>query len=104
MLLLDAWKEAGRHATIDETTERLAERMGKELPADALLVRRLDPTRRRLETVAVGACHADAPAPAISRTELSAAQMEALLAWGRGGTVLRGALEGLLGTLVPGGG
>ncbi|WP_420125250.1 sigma-54 interaction domain-containing protein [Longimicrobium sp.] len=104
MLLLDAWREAGRHATIDETTERLAERMGKELPADALLVRRLDPTRLRLETVAVGTCHTDAPAPAISRTELSAAQLEALLAWGRGGAVLRGALEGLLGTVVPGGG
>lgn len=104
MLLLDAWREAGRHATIDETTERLAERMGKELPADALLVRRLDPGRLRLETVAVGACNPDAPAPAISRTELSAAQLEALLAWGRGGTVLRGALDGLLGTLVPGGG
>ncbi|HEU4882072.1 MAG TPA: sigma 54-interacting transcriptional regulator [Longimicrobium sp.] len=104
MLLLDAWREAGRHATIDETTERLAERMGRELPADALLVRRLDPGRLRLETVAVGACRADAAPPAISRTELSAAQLEALLAWGRGGTVLRGALEGLLGTLVPGGG
>lgn len=104
MLLLDAWKEAGRHGTIDETTERLAERMGQELPADALLVRRLDATRLRLETVAAGTCHADAPAPAISRTELSAAQLEALLAWGRGGTVMRGALEGLLGKVVPGGG
>jgi hydrogenase-4 transcriptional activator len=104
MLLLDAWREAGRHATIDETTERLAERMGRELPADALLVRRLDPGRQRLETVAVGACRADVPAPALTRTELSAAQLEALRAWGRGGTVLRGALEGLLGTLVPGGG
>jgi hydrogenase-4 transcriptional activator len=104
MLLLDAWREAGRHASIDETTERLAERMGRELPADALLVRRLDAGRMRLETVAVGACRADVPAPAISRTELSAAQMEALLAWGRGGTVLRGPLDGLLGMLVPGGG
>ncbi|HEX6367366.1 MAG TPA: sigma 54-interacting transcriptional regulator [Longimicrobium sp.] len=104
MLLLDAWREAGRHATIDETTERLAERMGRELPADALLVRRLDAARLRLETVAVGACRADAPAPALSRTELSAAQLEALLAWGREGTVLRGGRDGLLGTLVPGGG
>jgi hydrogenase-4 transcriptional activator len=104
MLLLDAWREAGRHATIDETTERLAERMGRELPADALLVRRLDAPRLRLETVAVGACRADVPAPDIARTELSAAQMEALLAWGRGGTVMRGELTGLLGTVVPGGG
>jgi hydrogenase-4 transcriptional activator len=104
MLLLDAWREAGRHAAIGETTERLAERLGRELPADALLVRRLDPARLRLETVAVGACRPDGPTPALSRTELSGAQMEALLAWGRAGTVMRGAMEGLLGTLVPGGG
>jgi transcriptional regulator with GAF, ATPase, and Fis domain len=104
MLLLDAWREAGRHATIDETTERLAERMGRELPADALLVRRLDAPRLRLETVAVGACRADVPPPDIARTELSAAQMAALLVWGRGGTVMRGELTGLLGMVVPGGG
>jgi hydrogenase-4 transcriptional activator len=103
-MLLDAWREAGRHAAIGETTERLAERLGRELPADALLVRRLDAPRLRLETVAVGACRPDAPAPALSRTELSPGQLEALVAWGRGGTVLRGGRSGVLGTVVPGGG
>jgi hydrogenase-4 transcriptional activator len=104
MLLLDAWREAGRHAAIGETTEWLAERVGRELPADALLVRRLDTPRLRLETVAVGACRPDAPVPAISRTELSPVQLEALVAWGRGGTVLRGGRSGVLGTVVPGAG
>ena len=104
MLLLDAWREAGRHTGLGETTERLAERLGNEIPADALFVRRLNPGKLRLETVAAGACRTDLPVPAPSRTELSPGQMEALLSWGRAGGVLRGVRAGLLGTVVPGAG
>ena len=70
-LLLDVWREAGRHAELDETAERLAERLAAEMPVRVLLVRRLDAERLRLETVAAGAPGAAPPAGV--RTELSAA-------------------------------
>ncbi|HEU0298537.1 MAG TPA: sigma 54-interacting transcriptional regulator, partial [Longimicrobium sp.] len=101
MLLLDVWREAGRHAELDETAERLAARLAEEMPLRVLLIRRLDAERLRLETVAAGAPGAVPPAGV--RTELSSAQLEALVAWGRGGSVLRGAPRGLAGLVAPGG-
>jgi hydrogenase-4 transcriptional activator len=100
MLLVDVWREAGRHASLDETVERIAERLAEEMPLRTLLIRRLDAERLRLETVAAGAPGAAAPSRA--RTELSRPQLDALVAWARAGEVMRSAPRGLAGILAPG--
>ena len=100
MLLVDVWREAGRHASLEETVERIARRLADEMPLQALLIRRLDAERLRLETVAAGA-PAAAP-PGRTRTELSKSQLHALVAWAHAGEVLRSAPQGLAGVLAAG--
>jgi transcriptional regulator with GAF, ATPase, and Fis domain len=64
------------------------------LPADFLVVRRLDPEHRRLETVTVGVARAGgATLPVHTRTELSAAQLDDVLRWASTRTALRGAVS-----------
>ena len=53
-LLLAAWREACRHIEISEAVARIAPILVKRLPADLILVRALDPSRRCIETVGVG--------------------------------------------------
>jgi transcriptional regulator with GAF, ATPase, and Fis domain len=99
-LILDVWREAGRHGDLDETAERIAARLADEMPVRALLIRRLDVERLRLETVAGGAVGGVPPAHA--RTELSGAQLEAVAAWAHTARVLRGPPQGLAGVLAAG--
>ncbi|HEU0014067.1 MAG TPA: sigma 54-interacting transcriptional regulator [Longimicrobium sp.] len=102
-LLLDVWREASRHVEIGEVVERVAALLPETFPAAALLVRRLDAERGRLETVAVGLRGATPPHPA-TRTELSPQRLREVLAWYRAGDITRGAAdaaEGPLAWLVP---
>jgi hydrogenase-4 transcriptional activator len=102
-LLLSVWREACRHIEIEQSLDRIARLLAPELPADLILVRRLDLERRRLDTVSIGVCRA-APLPVQTRTDLGPAQIQALLSWLREGTVLRGrthASDPLLDLITP---
>ncbi len=52
-LLLDAWREVGRHIDLAEAIETLAGLLGPALPLQAIEVLRPDPARADLETIAV---------------------------------------------------
>ena len=52
-LLLDVWREACRHIRIEESTAAIAAILCAD-PRRKVLVRRLDPSRLCLETVAIG--------------------------------------------------
>jgi transcriptional regulator with GAF, ATPase, and Fis domain len=81
-LLLDVWREVCRHLDIEESVRALSTRIAGVVPVRRLLVRRIDPTRGRLETVASGD-HGGGQLPAV--TTPSAGQLTAILAWcGRG--------------------
>src|SRR5262245_6438547 len=53
-VLLDVWREAGRHLSIDEYVERVTPLLVERLPFDVLSVRAIDLARTTLEIVAVG--------------------------------------------------
>src|SRR5207249_4639205 len=53
-VLLDVWREAGRHIEIRESASNIARLLAEHLPLAHLLVRRLDATHHALETIAVG--------------------------------------------------
>lgn len=88
--ILDIWREASRHLAIEDAFERIAQLVASRLPADLLVLRRLDPERRRLETVAVGGTVRGHERGAVERTECTSRQVDELVAWARGGTALRG--------------
>lgn len=92
-LLLSVWREACRHIEIHEATSGIAPLLRKYLPADLVLVRRIDLQRSCLDTVGVGAS-ASALTPKGTRTALSSESLEHLLAWCRRGEVLRLPQEG----------
>lgn len=87
-MLLDAWREAGRHLEIEDAVERVAPLLARRLPVDAVLVRGLDPGRGFVETLAASGCRPDAVLPEVSRSELDAQELEALLEFCRDGRVL----------------
>jgi transcriptional regulator with GAF, ATPase, and Fis domain len=84
--LLDAWREAGRHPEIGEAALQVAPLLARRLPVDLLLVRRIDAERSCVETLAASAPRGEAPA--VARSDLDAAELEALCAWCREGRVL----------------
>lgn len=88
-MLLDVWREACRHIEIAESTDRMAPVLARRLPADLVIVRRLDLPRKCLETAAVGLCR-PGPVPEQSRTDCTAEQLEHLLSWSRRGSLFRG--------------
>ena len=95
-LLLRVWREACRHIEIADSIERIAQQLPRHIPADFVLVRRLDGARGVLETVATGWCRppASQPRPPSVRTECTALQLNELLRWIRSGTTRRGRAGG----------
>jgi hydrogenase-4 transcriptional activator len=83
-LLLDVWREACRHSDISESIERIARLLTQRMPADVVLVRRLDLGKKRIETLATGLCRGSR-APRQTRTPVSAADIPAVLSWLRAG-------------------
>jgi formate hydrogenlyase transcriptional activator len=88
-LLLGVWREACRHIDIDQSAERIAHLLADHIPADLLLVRRIDAGRHLLETVAAGACRPGVALPIHPRTECSRLELGHLLTWGQQGRVSR---------------
>ena len=97
-LLLEVWREVGRHLDLEESFSRLGPLVSAVVPVRRLLLRRVDAVGARVETVAAW------PADEVERrTQLQPDQVDALLAWlavgsvralsaGEGGP-LRGALD-----------
>ena len=99
-LLLEVWKEACRHIRVDESVARIAPVLARRLPVDRLLIRRFDPARSSLDTLAEGtASSALDTLPA--RTACPADALDRLLAWARSGAVARGKAEEVR-RLLPG--
>ena len=89
-VLLEVWREAGRHIEIRESAQNFAQLLGEHLPLAFLVVRRLDAGHHSLETIAIGSAQGGL-IPPLSKTILPAAKLRRLNAWGREGTVLHGA-------------
>jgi transcriptional regulator with GAF, ATPase, and Fis domain len=81
-LLLDVWREACRHVEIGDAVAQCAPALFRRLPVDLVIVRRLEPARAAIETVAVGICR-PGPAPAHGRDDLEAGGFERLSQWCR---------------------
>jgi len=88
-LLLDIWREACRHIEITRSTETIAVFLSSHLPIERILVRRIDPQRICVETVAVGPLPSN-PDLLDARDECQPGQMEAILRWCRTGEVFQG--------------
>jgi hydrogenase-4 transcriptional activator len=87
-LLLAVWQEVCRHIQIGEATANVAALLTKDLPIERVLVRRIDAARSCLETVAAGPASPARRLPE-ARTDCSADEIRALLAWCDGQKVAR---------------
>jgi len=81
-VLLKVWREACRHIEIDRSAGTIAPMLLNDIPIDQLFVRRIDPQRSFIETVALGLPGVDRGVRD-ARTECPAAEMTRLLAWCR---------------------
>ena len=97
-LLLEVWREVGCRTGLAEMVERVTPLLAKAMGVDALMIRRLEPERQRLDTIAVGV-NAGSPVPEDDDVVLTASQVEALVAWGRTRGVMHGA-GGEIGSLT----
>jgi transcriptional regulator with GAF, ATPase, and Fis domain len=84
-VLLEVWREGASHLEIDQSLERIAPVLAERLPLDAVLLRRLDPGRSCVETVAAEACRPRATLPSATRSDLSAPELESLASWAQAG-------------------
>jgi transcriptional regulator with GAF, ATPase, and Fis domain len=100
-LLLEIWREVGRHIELGEALERIVPILAQSLPVRRALVRRLDAETRRLETVALGGERLE---PGAARRELSREDFEAARTWAAESRVLawkRGERDRLRELLLP---
>src|SRR5215467_6464234 len=79
-MLLDVWREACRHIEIGECTGLIAPLLAEHLPADLVLVRRIDLHRGCIETAGTGVSQSATP-PSRTHDELTPDQMERQLTW-----------------------
>jgi len=99
-LLLEAWREAGRQPSLADLVERFTPEVGREIPIKGLLIRRLEPDRQRLETIAEGTVGPYRPG-ITPRTQLTPVQVEALAAYGRGGALGGSGTRGVVELIAP---
>ncbi len=97
-LLFEIWREACRHLEMGEFVARIAPRVARMIPLEAVFVRRVELERLRIETLAVGASDLK-EFPARTRTECSAHEMDEILRWCRGREILSGD-AGAAGTIL----
>jgi hydrogenase-4 transcriptional activator len=88
-VLLDVWREACRHIEISESVSRIGPVLTGRVPAELVLVRRLDPQRSAVETVGASVSGAGG-VPEQTRNECTPDQFARLLGWCREGRILRG--------------
>jgi len=85
--MLNVWREACRHIEISQSTSTIAGLLAEHLPIQRVYVRRLDPARHCIDSVAVGQITANGAA-GDPRSECQPGQMAAILDWCRAGNVL----------------
>ena len=83
-ILLDVWREACHHIEISASCANIAGLLVNHMPIEQLLVRRIEPSRPGLYTLAVGLADARGAAGE-ARTACSPEAMRALLTWAREG-------------------
>jgi len=104
-LVLDVWRECSRNLQFEETTLAIAPLVFRQLPADLLLVRRIDIQSAGIECAGIAASGLAQP-PVQPRVDCSREDLERLVAWCRSGRLLelpagQGSEE--FGPLVPAG-
>lgn len=87
-LLLEVWREVGRHLEIDESAVTITRMLARSVPLEQVWILRLDRALDRFETVAIGepTSRWNHPFP---REPLLVAQRKRWLTWARRGEVLR---------------
>ncbi len=102
-LLLEVWKEIGRHAELDQSLGRLAGWIAREVALDRIILRRVDLPSAKIETAATAEIRPTNDQPA-ARAELGDSDVERLLDWFRAGVATAwksGATDGLRKLLEP---
>ena len=79
-LLLAVWQEACRHIEIGQSTETIARIIAKYMPVGRVIVRRMDPKRACLETVATGLVPPE-EIPPTTRSQYRPEEFQRLLRW-----------------------
>lgn len=85
-LQLDLWREACRHIALEDSALAIASRLKGHLPLARLFVRRIDPARRWVETLAI------APADGLlpeAQADLPPETLPAILEWRQQGQMVR---------------
>ena len=80
--MLDTWRATGRHTDIATLTTHIAQLLGRWVPVQQVLVRRIEPERGCIETVSVGP-DSFPLRPLGDRSDCAHAPLQRLLAWCR---------------------
>jgi hydrogenase-4 transcriptional activator len=80
-LLLDVWREAGQHVGISEFAQRVAPLLSRHLPAQLVLVHRVDLRNSVLRAVAAATAAGERPEH-LAAAQCTPQQLEDLLSWG----------------------
>jgi transcriptional regulator with GAF, ATPase, and Fis domain len=75
------WREACQHLNIDDSIQAIATLVGELVPARTLIVRRFDPQRESIQTVAIGVRDGANVTTTEPTTACSSTRMRALLDW-----------------------
>ena len=103
--VLSVWREACRSLDLDTSLDQVARLLPAQLPADAIVVRRLNVAQQQVDTAAAALCRPGNPLPRTS-TRCTTEQFNGLLQWSRRGPILQGGSDGrepLLQQLAPAG-
>lgn len=87
--LLQIWREVCRHVEIAEAVSLIAPILGKRLPIELIMVRRIDLARSWVETVSLGRC-TEVDLPERSRNVLKPEKLKELIQWCSQQKILRG--------------
>jgi hydrogenase-4 transcriptional activator len=87
-MLLEIWREIGRHVEIREAAQNIANILAQHLPLECLFVRRWNTREQLLETVAIGAPRRK-PVSIPATSEFTSSEWKQAQAWARSGDVWR---------------
>lgn len=101
-ILLDVWREAGRHIEIDVFTDTVTGLLSKQAPLGQVVVRRLEREPGGVVTVAAAPLRAGERLSEDRRT-LNAGELRSVLRWGRGEEILTRSrrVSGVLKQILP---
>ncbi|HHS13413.1 MAG TPA: sigma-54-dependent Fis family transcriptional regulator [bacterium] len=90
-ILLNVWKEACRHIEITESLPLIARLLKTRMPLEQMLIRRIDPDRLTVDTLAAGFKGAD-PEP-LASVHRDREQIEKLACWHGKGRIVRSRVD-----------